>query len=448
MYGGYKVGMFSSFLMVCFTLLVVNSSEAWRSSTEKNIHPVIFVPGLGGSQIRAKFDGKTSSPGYLCWKNSHGYEFTIWLNLASILKLVKFPFLPNVFGKCLADNLRLVYNNATRTTSNVQGVSLWVPDFGYPSSVEVLYPNEDLFDKFRRIPIIRSLADPYFRHRGELFRDIRLALETIGLKRNVSIRGAPYDFRKAPNEHKDYFLKLKTLVEETYRRNGNSSVVLLAHSLGGPMTLQFLRQQTQEWKDKFIKSLISLAASWGGSVKPIMAYIEGYNLDISLFSGELLKRVLTTMPSIVWMMPSHQFWGKDEVLVSTPKRNYTINNMKEFFHDVGQPTAWEMYKDVLKYTSDMDPPGVEVHCLYGTKVDSTIEQLRYDGDFNHYKTASHLKGYGDGTVNLRSLKGCLRWRTLQKKKVYHKELANLGHLAILSNKGVIKYIESVVRGEK
>jgi hypothetical protein len=45
----------------------------------------------------------------------------------------------------------------------------------------------------------------------------------------------------------------KKLVEHSYVTNSNLSVVLLAHSMGSPLSLYFLNQMTQTWKDKHIR---------------------------------------------------------------------------------------------------------------------------------------------------------------------------------------------------
>ena len=39
-----------------------------------------------------------------------------------------------------------------------------------------------------------------------------------GYIRGQNIHGAPYDFRRAANENQEYFVKLKTLIEETYQK--------------------------------------------------------------------------------------------------------------------------------------------------------------------------------------------------------------------------------------
>lgn len=78
------------------------------------------------------------------------------------------------------DNMKLVYDNVTRTTSNSKGVEIRIPGFGDTTSVEWLDPSE---------------AFP-----GAYFKDIANTLVALGYERNISLRGAPYDFRKAPSK--------------------------------------------------------------------------------------------------------------------------------------------------------------------------------------------------------------------------------------------------------
>ena len=88
--------------------------------------------------------------------------------------------------------------------------------------------------------------------------------------RGVNVRGAPYDWRKAPNELGEFYVNLTQLVEDTYYLNNGTRVVFIAHSMGNPVTLYWLNNiVTPEWKKKFIKSFVSLAGVWGGKADPI-----------------------------------------------------------------------------------------------------------------------------------------------------------------------------------
>lgn len=71
----------------------------------------------------------------------------------------------------------------TRTTSNTPGVTIRVPGFGQSEVVEWLDPS-----------ITQSLAGAYFK-------DIANVLVKNGYERNVTLRGAPFDFRKAPSKY-------------------------------------------------------------------------------------------------------------------------------------------------------------------------------------------------------------------------------------------------------
>lgn len=80
-----------------------------------------------------------------------------------------------------------------------------------------------------------------------------------------------------------------------------------------------------------------------------------------------------TNPSLAWLLPSSLYWKSDEVLVQTPKKNFSLSNLEEYFKYINYPEGWEMRKDTEKFQLDFKPPGVEVHCLYGTGVD-TVER--------------------------------------------------------------------------
>lgn len=86
------------------------------------------------------------------------------------------------------DNIKLVYDNTTRTTRNNDGVLTRIPGFEEPKMSEF------------GDPFYTEWVDPSMASTGAYFKDIANTLATLGYKRNISIRGAPYDFRKAPSE--------------------------------------------------------------------------------------------------------------------------------------------------------------------------------------------------------------------------------------------------------
>ncbi|XP_072751668.1 lysosomal phospholipase A and acyltransferase [Anoplolepis gracilipes] len=393
--------------------LSVQSVKLWHVKTKQK-SPVILVPGDGGSQIEAKIN-KTSVVHYICEKVSNDY-FSLWLNMELLVPVVI---------DCFIDNLKLNYDNVTRTTSNQPGVDIRVPGWGNPFVVEYIDP---------------SKASP-----GSYFSDIgNMLVNDMGYVRNSSLLGAPYDFRKGPNESEEFFAKLKTLVEETYAKNNNTPVTLLAHSMGGPMTLIMLQRQSQKWKDKYINTFITLSAVWAGSVKAIKVFAIGDDLGAYFLRESVLRNEQITSPSLGWLLPSKLFWKETEILIQSDLKNYTLNNLQQYFIDIGVPNAWEFRKDNEKYQLDFTAPGVEVHCLYGNKV-QTVEKL-------YYKPGTAIDGYpqlvfgdGDGTVNIRSLEACVHWQKSQKQKIYYQGFSKVDHTNILKNHDILAYIKTVLK---
>ena len=386
------------------------------------------MPGDGGSQIDAKLD-KTDVPHYFCDKKTDEY-FNLWLNLALLV-----PFVID----CWVDNMKLIYDNTTRTTYNSQGVETQVPGLGNTTSIEFVDPS--------RVPV------------SGYFNNMVQQLVDFGYERGVSIRGAPYDFRKAPSlsssisftkidhsyfvlsdELHQYYFEVEALVQDTYEINGEQKVILLCHSMGCPTILYFLNHQSQQWKNTYIKSLISLAAPWAGAVKSLKAFASGDNFGVIVVPSLTIRQDERTFPSLAYLLPSDKLWSGDEVLMQSSLRNYTSHNYRSFFEDINYMVGYNMWLDVRNLTYDLTPPGVEVHCLHGHGID-TMHKLVYNkGKFPDSQPNVDY-GDGDGTVNLKSLQACLQWRGKQTQNVFYKNFTKSDHIFIMSDPLVINYIK-------
>ncbi|XP_026634640.1 group XV phospholipase A2 isoform X2 [Microtus ochrogaster] len=129
--------------------------------------PVVLVPGDLGNQLEAKLD-KPKVVHYLCSKKTDSY-FTLWLNLELLLPVII---------DCWIDNIRLVYNRTSRATQFPDGVDVRVPGFGETFSLEFL--------------------DPSKRNVGSYFFTMVESFVGWGYTRGGDLRGAPYDWRRAP----------------------------------------------------------------------------------------------------------------------------------------------------------------------------------------------------------------------------------------------------------
>jgi lysophospholipase-3 len=209
--------------------------------------------------------------------------------------------------------------------------------------------------------------------------------------------------------------------------------------MGCPAMLYFLNRQPQRWKNKYIKSLFSLAGPWAGAVKSMKAFASGDNFGVIVVPSLTIRQDERTFPSLAYLLPSDKLWKPDEVLVQSTLRNYTAANYREFFEDINYMIGYNMWLDVRNLTYNNTPPGVEVHCIHGYGIE-TMNKLIYNKGKFPDSQPHVLYGDGDGTVNLRSLQSCLQWDGKQAQNVYYKNFSNVDHMLIMSDPRVIAYL--------
>ncbi|XP_044289910.1 phosphatidylcholine-sterol acyltransferase isoform X2 [Varanus komodoensis] len=328
-----------------------------------------------------QLEAKLDKPEVVNWMCYRKTEdyFTIWLNLHMFLPLGV---------DCWIDNTRVVYNRTTRRTSNAPGVHIRVPGFGKTYSVEYL------------------------------------------------------DKSKLAVDQEEYFQNLRDLIEEMHAAY-QKPVFLIGHSLGSLNILYFLLQQSQAWKDQFIKGFISMGAPWGGAVKSMRILASGDNQGIPIVSSIKLreeKRMATTSP---WMFPTTMAWPETHIFISTPSHNYTYQDYERYFADVKYEDGWYMWSDIKDLLKGLPPPGVEVHCLYGTGL-PTPETYIYDDGFPYEDPLDIVYGDGDDTVNRRSMELCAQWQSQQKEKVHVLELPGMDHLNMVFDNRTLTHINEIL----
>ncbi|XP_078257663.1 lysosomal phospholipase A and acyltransferase-like [Rhinoraja longicauda] len=261
-----------------------------------------------------------------------------------------------------------------------------------------------------------------------------------GYLRDEDVRGAPYDWRRAPNENGQYFKDLQEMIESMYKQYGGP-IVLIAHSMGNLYTLYFLNHRPQEWKDKYIKSYIALGAPWGGVSKTLRVLATGDNDRIPVISPLKIREQQRTAISTNWLLPYNNTWSMDTVFITTPKYNYTMKDYQKFYQDINFKEGWLIRQDTEHLVYNLTAPGVPIYCLYGTGV-PTPDSFHYDAFPDQEPTA--VNGDGDGTVNLVSALKCKEWAGKQKGKVFMKELPGNEHVDMLLNLSTISYIQKVL----
>lgn len=351
--------------------------------------PVIFVPGLCGSQLYCKW--KFSESPLLCMNS--GADQNLWITALMLLP-------ESLGGKCWKRRM-LVYWD--KTYKNIQGMTSWPNGFGTMKGVDYL-SDQPIFNK----------VITYFNTTSAYLRQ-------LGYKDGQDMFAAPYEFRLILDETvMDKFIgDLKKLVEYAYRNNGNKKVALMGHSCGCPLSHTFLLRMSKEWKDTYIQKFISIAGPYGGASRAFRTMMSGDNLGIP--GKQLVFRDIgRSMACIFWMLPNETVYKGLDIMKVGQKR-YTLDDYPEMMGNIGLD---DQYFHSLQYKKTMfQPNGVktelitpsyeptELQYAYNKNIDEDPEII--DETVFHNKLAATgqwpfpstppSKALGDGTVPFLSL---------------------------------------------
>jgi len=399
-------------IIASFVTSFVSIATCVSTSFISPLSPIVLVPGDGGNQLEALLDKPSDSTG--CPTTSSWYR--LWLDVWQLRE-----------GQlnCWADNIKLVYNTTSKLSSNVAGVSTRVPGWGDTSGLEYLDTSWSAW----------VLGDA-----GNYMHDLVEYLVQLGYTRGRDLRGAPYDFRFAPQSQGDYFQRLRSLVEEMYKFNRNTPITIISHSMGGLMSLHFLQQQPQAWLDQHIHQFVPLSTPWRGAVLQLHTYASGYNMDISVIDPLVIREEQRSYETGVYILPLPTTWTqKNQVLVHTPSRNYTVLNYPQFFKDIGFAHGWDMMRNILNLTP-LTHPRVNTSCVYSLGI-STPAAFVYRQGFPDTQP-SKVWGDGDGTVNKESAEACRDFLTKDGDSV--EVFKDINHGDILKKEKVFEFIRSKI----
>lgn len=380
--------------------------------------PVVVAPGYGGSRLEARLTEPNRSR-HTCGR-SYGW-FGVWINLSLI---------PNL--DCLYYAMKLNFDPKTNTTHDSPGIEVRV-----------------IKDRIEKIETLHALPLSEFSYFAPIIK--RLVSGPLGYTREMNVRGAPYDFRKAPNELHKYYFSLRKTIEQLYISNRYKKVSLICHSMGCPVMLYFLQRMPQIWKNFYIQRLISLGAPWAGSMGAVRAAFFGDNLGFSILNEKKMRELQLSLPATMFLFPKEYLY-KNRTLIRTnmdpllhsaavPSQDYNLNDMQHLFKLADQMEFYQMYKNTQNLLGDLDPPNVEVWCLVG-KGFPTLKEFHFGASFPH-SPREEVYEDGDRTVSLESAAHCRTWTTKQTQPVHYKEF-NTDHMGILRDQEVLKYIERIL----
>ena len=213
-----------------------------------------------------------------------------------------------------------------------------------------------------------------------------------------------------------YFEAVKKEIEDMYTQSGNTKVTVVVHSMGGPVSLYFFTSGivTQQWKDTHINAYITLSGAWAGAGEALGGIVSGsvVNIHFKLIQsliGGLIVPFIRSLESMWWMLPNPDVWGDTEVVVTQPHRNYTVCDYEQLFRDIDYAEGILKFNEVKDINKGFPAPNVSTHCLCGVGTPTPMHYY-YNHDFPHLAPDHIDNTDGDGTVNVKSLEVCLRWK--------------------------------------
>ena len=226
-----------------------------------------------------------------------------------------------------------------------------------------------------------------------------------------------------------------------YADNDNTKVTIVVHSMGGPVSLYFLTSfVSQEWKDMYIHSYVTLAGAWSGGNEIIKELLSGpYDgslLAMSVGNAEL-RSLYRTFPSFYLLLARSSVWN-DTVLVSTPTRNYTANDFQQLFMDLGYSQGFTQFNEI---GMSWPAPNVPTYCFYGLGVPTPLSFIY--GDVFPDAGPTVVTGDGDASVNKPSSEVCLRWAN-SGYPFNRTVFPGVAHTMIYSDRAVLDSIASIV----
>jgi len=416
-----------------------NSDPVWNGVYSKGGHtrnlfkskklpPIILVPGLGATPIFARWN-KSTSQGIKSIDESDNFETgDAWAckQIQSSWTQLWEPDVEGIASYCWADNVKVAPSSDNKKIVNASGVNTTIQDFG---SLDFT---------------------------GEYMDNLIESLEAVGYKKGENLFGACYDFRKigSQDEIDAWCFSLTKLIEKNSALQENQAIII-GHDLGSTIANYFLVNAVPEWKNKYIKSFVTISGVFGGCPKALRAILSGVSAPANSLN---FSDAVRNFSGLHLMLPHPNIYG-DNPLVHFNQVSYSSYDIEKLINTVSEEAA-KIYKIVKPIREkSMKAPGVTTYILAGDDLNtessykynmSLVNSPQRNAPFYQLELPFNQKfNYpdyfvGDGTCPKFALEYPIWWTKTQQNPVYFQFFAGQEHSKILSSYEPIKYILSIL----
>ncbi|MBI2051037.1 MAG: hypothetical protein HYT31_04535 [Parcubacteria group bacterium] len=259
----------------------------------------------------------------------------------------------------------------------------------------------------------------------------------LGYDEAVDLFVFPYDWRLDIQTTSD---ELKDKIDEVLIQTNNSTVNIIAHSMGGLLTKQYMLDNGSD----SINKLVFIGTPHLGAPKAAKTLLFGDNLGVeivfSFLSAERVQYIAQNMPAIYQLLPSPEYFTQVGPYYSElGGLGYGYSAMNQYLVDSGLNSALIADAEDFHSTAmdDFDIIGFDAYNINGCTT-PTISSIIKRTDFGDEYSALMLAG--DGTVPIGSSKAI----STDNNKTYY--FNGIDHTTMPSADGIRELIAQIIIG--
>lgn len=387
------------------------------------LHPIFLVPGATCSNVEARLTEAYRPSAAHCGAMKGKGWFGLWENNTELQA--------HDYAECFQEQMALVYDPAANEYRNLPGVDTRVPNFGSVRS----FGSKDVFNPEW---CLASLIG---------------ALEEMGYRDGDNMYGVPYDIRYAPpipgqasQVYSRHFREFMELVETaSEKQHHNKKAIILGHSLGGMVALEFVRNTPSAWRDKYIEHLFLVAPTLStGFVPTVRNLVSGPKdlLHVANTTALSLRPMWRSFETSIVNVPSPGVFGHEPIVV-TKRRNYSAYDLEDLLAAIGFSDGIEPFRRrTIARMNYIEAPMVPLTCINAVGKRTPRQFVYWDGNFDDEPTEI-VYGDGDDSINLVSMLAFdeeMRRQPGQKGRFKSIKLNNASHGSILTDEWALRRV--------
>ncbi len=230
---------------------------------------------------------------------------------------------------------------------------------------------------------VSNISDPHSDVCSQFDAMIRFLDKIAGYRPGENLYGVPYDWRLILDT--DYWNSFKNslrdLVEKQQDYCANIKSVFIAMSMGGLVMTKFLKEQTPEWKERYVCKLITIGTPFGGAPRATLSMWANVEDEV-VVDNYFLKELFRHCAGTYMCQPNKNCFKGLKILrnyqIGEDQKTFTIDELEKTFDiDIfGVKECREIYRDTypeaIRVMDEGPGPEVEVHAIAGSAVDTLL----------------------------------------------------------------------------